>query len=232
MVYSREIRGKTYTFGVSGMLLKNALIMFDYETRSLWPTMMNRSVRGKMAGALLEVLPVTRKTTWGEWRKTHPEAKVLSVDGVEYKPINLYEERFAKGIAGVHPIENKDDRLGPLERVMGLDLDGATRAYPVERITGAGVIQEKVGEVDLVLAAGEETGAFGAFERVLDGESLSFSDELKEGRLLDDGGTLWDLATGLAVEGPRKGRRLNPLPVRDVFWFVWADYHPTTTLFE
>jgi hypothetical protein len=31
VVYDREIDGREYTFGVSGKLLKNTLVMFDYE---------------------------------------------------------------------------------------------------------------------------------------------------------------------------------------------------------
>ena len=58
MVYSRTIDDREFTFGVSGMLLKNALIMFDYETRSLWPVMMNRSVKGDMKGTKLTEIPV------------------------------------------------------------------------------------------------------------------------------------------------------------------------------
>jgi hypothetical protein len=232
VVYSREIGERTFTFGVSGMLLKNALIMFDYETKSLWPIMMNRSVRGKMAGAELEVIPVARKTTWGAWKKAHPETKVLSVDGREHRPHNVYARRFARGQAGVRPIENVDRRLKALDRVIGVTLAGSHRAYPIEKIKTAGVIQEEVGEVPLVIGADLATGALGAFDRRLGDEVIRFLPAIEGDRLEDEGGSLWDIQSGVALEGPRKGKKLAPLPVRDVFWFIWADYHPETTIFE
>ncbi|MCA9926812.1 MAG: DUF3179 domain-containing protein, partial [Anaerolineales bacterium] len=32
MVYSREINGAEYTFGVSGKLIRNVLVMYDRQT--------------------------------------------------------------------------------------------------------------------------------------------------------------------------------------------------------
>ena len=36
MVYAREVNGEELTFGVSGLLLRDALVMFDHQTDSLW----------------------------------------------------------------------------------------------------------------------------------------------------------------------------------------------------
>lgn len=235
MVYSREIDGKTFTFGVSGMLLKNSLIMFDYETKSLWPVMMNRAVRGKMAGTRLQELPVVEKTTWGEWKKAHPETKVLSVKTskgwIEHDPHNAYAERFAAGKAGVRPIENVDHRLGAFERVIGIELEGESKAYAARRLQKDGVVQDEVGKVPVVVTATESSEAFWAFHRRLGDEVLRFSDKLVEGHLEDEGGSRWDPMTGVATHGPRKGDRLEWVPTKDVFWFIWADYHPKTGLY-
>lgn len=235
MVYSREIGGKTLTFGVSGMLLKNSLIMFDYETQSLWPVMMNQAVRGKMAGTRLKELPVIEKTTWGEWKKAHPETKVLSVeteDGwIEHDPHNAYAERFAAGKAGVRPIENKDLRLDAFERVIGIEIEEQSKAYTAKRLEKDGIVQDEVGGVPLVVTATESSEAYRAFHRKLGDEVLRFSDELVEGQLEDEGGSRWDPMTGVAVAGPRKGEHLEWLPTKDVFWFIWADYHPKTEIF-
>ncbi len=231
MVYSREIDGKTLTFGVSGKLLKNALIMFDYETKSLWPVMMNQAIRGEMAGTKLEQLPIVEKTTWGIWKAAHPETRVLSVRGREYIPLNVYAKRFADGKVGARPIENEDSRLPPFERIVALAIQGADRAYPVERLRASSVIQEEVGEVPVVLAIAASSGSLGVFDRRVGDDVLRFKAALNEERLEDEEGTLWELSSGRAIEGPRKGQQLERLGTRDVFWFIWADYHPKTTIF-
>lgn len=233
MVYSRTVGEKVLRFGVSGMLLKNALIMFDYETRSLWPVMMNRSVKGEMKGTRLQELPVVSKTTWGAWKAAHPETKVLSVEGVVYEEKNVYAERFAEGKGAVRPIENEDDRLKELRRVIGVFGEGAWKAYPLDVLQEAVVIADRVGETPVVLAARPGSEAVGVFDRRLVGEGgaeLEFTG-VKEGRLVDGSGTSWDLVTGAGVGGEHDGKTLTFVPAKNVFWYIWADYYPETDVY-
>ena len=44
-------------------------------------------------------------------------------------------------------------------------------------------------------------------------------------------GTTWTFL-GRATAGPLAGRRLRPLTHVDAFWFAWAAFNPTTTLYE
>ena len=231
MVYSREIEGRTFTFGVSGKLLKNALIMFDYETKSLWPVMMNRAVVGEMKGAYLEELPVIRKTTWGTWKEQHPETKVLSVEGREYVQRNVYGDGFAKGKMAVRPIENKDDRLPALKRVIGVVVGKSSRAYTLSRLRLEGVVRDRIAERPIVLAIDPARDAVGGFVARARGEDLEFEPELTDGHLEDHTGTLWDLESGDAVRGRFEGERLERVGIRDVFWYTWADYFPETTIY-
>ncbi|MCI0864370.1 MAG: DUF3179 domain-containing protein, partial [Chloroflexi bacterium] len=45
-------------------------------------------------------------------------------------------------------------------------------------------------------------------------------------------GSLWQVLTGQAVEGPLFGERLERLPSHYSFWFAWSDFHPQTELYE
>ena len=231
MVYSREIDGRVLSFGSSGLLMKNTLIMYDNETDSLWPTMLNRAIKGKLSGTKLVEIPGGQKTTWGEWRKEHPESKVLSVNGREHLPENVYAERFAEGKAGVRPIENPDERLGPLERVLGVIVGGEARAYPVKQLFEVGAVEEEVARIPVLIVAAQEPEIVAAFDRRLGEEVVSFSARPKEGKIRDVGGTLWDLRSGRAIDGPAKGKELTRLYMKDVFWFIWADYNPGTSLY-
>ncbi|MCR4289343.1 MAG: DUF3179 domain-containing protein, partial [Candidatus Scalindua sp.] len=65
VVYNREIDDKEYTFGVSGKLLKNTLVMFDYETESLWPIAYGEAIDGELTGRKLNTIPGCQKIPWG-----------------------------------------------------------------------------------------------------------------------------------------------------------------------
>ena len=71
---------------------------------------------------------------------------------------------------------------------------------------------------------------------MLDGVTLTFHalPETDEGVALmqdDQTGTVWQLVTGWAVEGPLEGQFLPRLPSFYSFWFAWSDFHPDTELF-
>ena len=77
LVFSPIAEGRRYTFGVSGLLYKRNLMLYDRETESLWSQLGGTAETGDVAGTSLELLPVTQ-TTWARWKGTHPQTVVLS----------------------------------------------------------------------------------------------------------------------------------------------------------
>jgi hypothetical protein len=126
-VYSRKVDGKELTFGVSGLLYKANVLMYDRQTESLWSQVRREAVAGPMTGTKLEVLPSTL-TTWKKWRKRHLEtgyARDYSRDPYE----NYYESR--RGFfSSFKPGLGEEEK----ELVVGVTLDGAARAYPLETV--------------------------------------------------------------------------------------------------
>ena len=69
--------------------------------------------------------------------------------------------------------------------------------------------------------------------RVIDGREVVFG---VQGALLGnamtfwdhDSGSVWSQPTGEAVAGPRKGQRLETLPVSFTTWEAWQEAHPGT----
>ncbi len=57
-MYTRAVNGEELTFGVSGKLYKDALVMFDRQTNSLWTQVDGSVLRGEMKGAQLQPVPV------------------------------------------------------------------------------------------------------------------------------------------------------------------------------
>ena len=62
MVFAREINGQELTFGVSGMLIMNAVVFYDYQTDTLWSQFKAEAVQGPLKGTKLELLPVQLTT--------------------------------------------------------------------------------------------------------------------------------------------------------------------------
>ena len=64
-------------FGVSGLLYRRNVLMYDRQTESLWSQIAAKAVTGPMAGASLEILPAEH-TSWEDWKTRHPDTQVLS----------------------------------------------------------------------------------------------------------------------------------------------------------
>ena len=102
VVLDRTVAGTPFEFGVSGLLYNSNLLMYDRQadpgTESLWSQLEWRAVAGPAAarGATLRLLPF-QLMHWSDWRKLHPETRVLARDpdlSEEY-PRNHYSTYFA-----------------------------------------------------------------------------------------------------------------------------------------
>lgn len=66
-MYAREIEGSEFSFGVSGKLIRNVLVMYDRQTESYWSQLLGEAVEGEMVGTKLEFLP-SWMMTWEAWK--------------------------------------------------------------------------------------------------------------------------------------------------------------------
>ncbi|PKB64976.1 MAG: hypothetical protein BZY80_01290 [SAR202 cluster bacterium Io17-Chloro-G2] len=227
--------GVTRTFGVSGKLIMNALVMYDHQSDTLWSQFLSRGVRGPLADTSLEIVP-SLQTTWTQWLGLHPDTMVLDKRG--YNVGDGYESYYRNGSAGIIGESNKDDRLPTKELVVGLDLEGKTIAYPFREIANQPVINDFFAGRDVLVTfeLGSETGV--VFERQVDGRTLHFrpaaQDSQRDGTLLmqdDETSTIWQALTGRAIDGELEGTVLTRLPSHYSFWFAWSDFHPDTELY-
>ena len=133
-MYSREIQDEEYTFGVSGKLIMNALVMYDHQTRTLWSQFLRKGVKGDLEGVELDVIPATQ-TTWATWKELHPDTRMMRTGGLGgYDNYNGY---YASNRPGVIGQKNVDDRLATKALVVGVDFDGTAKAYPTGSRYGA-----------------------------------------------------------------------------------------------
>jgi len=222
-----------HTFGVSGKLIMNAVVMYDHQSNTLWSQFLSRGVKGPLTGQALEIVPAVQ-TTWGQWLNLHPDTLVLNKRGSYLG--DSYEGYYSGGAAGILGEANKDDRLPGKELVMGMVVSGFAKAYPFSAISTQNVVNDHFAGEEVVVTFEPASGSGAAFKRRLDGRTLTFEPE--EGRegiaLMRDleTGSLWQVLTGQAIEGPLFGQGLERLPSHYSFWFAWSDFHPQTELYD
>jgi len=136
----------TSGFGVSGLLYNSDVLLYDRDTESLWSQILSRAVSGPRAGERLTRLPLSH-TSWGKWYKQHPQTLVLSQDtGFSREYHRDPYARYADSSGVYFPVKQRDPRYHPKERVIGIQLDGHTRAYPFSELARTdGNISDRIG---------------------------------------------------------------------------------------
>lgn len=137
MVFDAQLEGRSLTFGVSGLLYNNDLLMYDRQTESLWSQIEGKAVSGPLNGTTLELKP-SRLTTWADWRERHPETQVLSRNtghqrDYDTTPYGDYEQSSSV----FFPLSDRDDRYHPKSWTIGMESQGEARAWPFEELEAA-----------------------------------------------------------------------------------------------
>jgi Protein of unknown function (DUF3179) len=221
------VNGKVLTFGVSGKLVRNSLLMYDHETHSLWSHLTGSAIQGPLRGSHLIVLPAT-ETRWGAWKTAYPATRVLPHDYPGQR--DEYARYYAGGDAGILGRKREDSRLPPKDLVVGVRVMDLPKAYALDALVNAKVVNDTFEKLPLVLLATSDESA-SAFERTLNGQTLTF--EAVGSTIRDhETGSAWDPVTGKATTGPLAGQSLTPVPATTSFWFGWFDFFPGTALYK
>ena len=233
------------SFGTSGLLYADNLVMYDRQTESLWPQLTGEASVGHLTGTVLDAIPMGT-VAWRDFVAADPTAKVLSQDtGFERRyganPYTGYDDPDGRLLFGLP--DDPDARLPVKERVVGL-LDGSAsvavvRSWlagrdPIEVTVGARrlVVWHRPGQASALdagtIAGGADIGTVGVFVPVLDGERLHFEADGDGFRDLETGST-WNVL-GRSTAGPLRGARLEAYRHLDTFWFAWASFHVDTAV--
>lgn len=229
-MYSREIDGQDLTFGVSGKLIMNVLVMFDRETNTLWSQLLGEAVEGPLKGTKLEFVPAVHMK-WADWREQHPDTKAL-VKGFPGS-FSSYSRYYTNNSAGVLGENTEDERLRTKQLVVGVAIKDDAVAYPFYA-TGRDetLINDEVGGEPILVVFDMEGGSGIVFSRrTEDGAILTFS--VKEGLTFTDQetGSTWDGRTGSATDGQLTGIQLERVKSTKSFWFGWKDFYPESRVY-
>lgn len=154
-VVERRLDGRTLAFGVSGLLHNSNVLLYDRTDDALWSQVGFEAISGPHAGTSLDHLP-WQISTFAKLSKNHPDATVVSTDTGHQRNYarNPYARYFADDRL-MFPVTREDDRLGRKTRVVGVQIDGQSRAYPVAEIAAAtdGKVTDRFGGHTIKLEA-------------------------------------------------------------------------------
>jgi len=218
----------------SGLLYRSNKLMVDDVSWTLWSNLSGEPVVGRLAAsaARLPLLPLV-VVRWGTWRRVHPGTTVTVLDDAfgrthGYRYLPGAAERHRRGVR--FPVWLESDRLPRDEKIFGLRLGGAAKAWPVAALERRGVVADRVGATEVVLIA-ERGAGVRAYERGGHELRRAASDEGAGIRLLDERGTTWRVTeAALVVEPPADDPPLARLPGHEAYWFGWYGFYPATEL--
>lgn len=233
IVYDATVDGQKLSFGVSGKLADDALVLYDRETESEWKQTSGVAIAGPLEGQQLDVVP-SGVTTWGRFREANPTARVLvapggtseaASDGDDPVPIDYATrpyQQYIKG-TGFGLDAHRDnggrtwdrDVLSPKAVVLGVTAGGNALGFPRSTVEDAGgVATATVGDQSVVVFTSRD--GVHAFAN----PGYEFEPVQSEEAFRADG-TAWDGQTGVSADG----RRLERFPARRLFAFAWRDVH-------
>jgi hypothetical protein len=221
--------------------------MYDRQTRTLWNQLTGEPVLGPLVGTgvTLDLQPVV-VTTWADWLAQHPNTLVLDLDtgfSRPYEPGAAYGGYFASS-GTMFPVWQRSDLLETKARIYALQVEGIPKAYPVEILAEEQVVNDTIGETNLVLIAtrgdiivnglDERVGAIsynaGGEVRAYARGDETFSPGLDADTVLDSDGQPWQI-TEEALIGP-DGALAERVNGHLAYWFGWFSFFPNTLLYE
>ncbi|WP_255198912.1 DUF3179 domain-containing protein [Halorarius litoreus] len=218
-------RGTT-TFGVSGRLINNNLVMYDRATETWWPQILATAIPGPWNDdpeikSLQEFRLIW--TTWKRWRAQHPQTQVLSTDtgfakNYNRDPYGTYNPRagYYDNDNLLFPAFNPDSRYERKTVVMGARTPNGAVAFLKRALRANKLMTGTIGDMP-VLAVHDSRFDTGYI--YLNPEEAAF--EMENGMVAGPDGTHTPDALPL-----------DRIHTFDAMWFAWAGYYPETTVYD
>ena len=216
-VYEPVVNGKLEKFRLVGMDHFNAMFE-DASTHSWWRQATGEAAIGPLKGAALPEIDA-RQLSLREWFKLHPFSLVMQPDDASKAGYDK-KGKFERG-ESTGPLTRTDSASWKEKSwVVGIQIGSVSKAYDWNRLKEQRVINDRVGNVPIVLVLAADRSSFAAFERPDAGVIFKFNGDvlLANGQSFDFSGR--DLADS--------NRHLNAVNAHQEFWHSWREFHPGT----
>jgi len=235
LVWSRRLEGRTLHFRLAGINNGNAL-MRDEETSSIWQQSTGIAAFGPFQGRQLQLVHCD-ELSFSLWRNEEPRGLVLKPDP-EYA--GDYDgkdwEKHVEQARAV--VDTSKSGISPHELMLGVTAAGESKAFPVKSILTARLIQDRLGNIPLLLVVGPDHASIRAFKAGDGAEHMVFV-STPDPALSDAGAIMRDAETGsnwnfqgCAIDGTLAGHCLEPVDSFKDYWFDWMNHHPATKVFR
>ncbi|MCH8008918.1 MAG: DUF3179 domain-containing protein [Chloroflexi bacterium] len=146
---------------------------------------------------------------------------------------------------GIRSIDNPEfvsaadagDDMSDFEFVIGVEINGDVRAYPITVLSRHEIVNDTVGGTPIAVTYCPLCFTAIVYDRTVDGVLLEFgvsgklimNDLVMYDRQSD---SLWQQILGEGLTGRYKGTRLTPVAATQTTWAQWRDTHPTTLVLD
>jgi Protein of unknown function (DUF3179) len=226
----------SYDFTFQGW--RNGVMVMKHKDGTLYSCLTGLAFDGPKRGERPQPIP-TLVSNWGYWLKRYPDAVAYNMFG-KYQPMEL--STAVNGDSQKSRVPS-DKRLEAEREIFGVIDRGKPRAYPVDALASAGLINEKDDGESRVVLWYEPTHTAAAYRPIAAPPSdndkatartvtLEMHDKEAMAPFVDkETGSRWDIA-GRAVEGELKGWTMKWLDGIQVKWFAWAAEYPETLIIQ
>jgi hypothetical protein len=210
---------------------RNGVMVMKHKDGTLFDCLTGAAFDGPRKGERLTPI-ATLESDWGPWLKANPGT-------VAYAMVAKFQPQSAP--ASLLPESRQtrprpDARLDGEERVFGLALGEASRAWPLKSFGAQPALQTAALDgTRAVVLWDPRTRTAAAYAPESDGQTpelatLAMDASDPASPWVDkETGSRWSI-TGRAVTGSRKGQTLRWLPGVTVKWYAWAAEYPKTTI--
>ncbi len=195
-----------------------------------------RWLRSSTTDARAENRPEYAKFQHRTWK--HPreafdlEAAIIPADEI-HSP-NLRRDDIPALTSPEYVSAAEADFMQPDESVIGIELSGDARAYPLRVMDAHEAVNDLVGRVPVAVTYCPLCDSSVVFDRRVDGQTFEFgisgllynSNVMLYDRQQNEPVSLWSQLMNQAVSGPAVGSQLQTLPVEVTTWADWRSRHP------
>jgi len=209
-------------FGSSGLLYRSNKLMFDRASSTLWNQYNGKPVLGPLVDKDVELkqrpIAITR---WDQWRNTHPETTVLSMNTGYSRNYNsgvTYKDYFASPELMFPAAVNNENGVARKDYIFGVRTLAASKAWPLDVFKGTPVINDQVGSQSLMLIGDTTSRTVRAYER-----NANEHFELGKDGKLSTGNSHWSVRESYLVSADGQHKR-GRIAGHISYWFAWDNF--------
>jgi len=218
LVDRRFDNSNTFVLRASGVLYKENMVAIDESTQTYWSQFLLKCIKGKFQNEQIKTFNFV-ETRWSTVKKHFPNAQVFtntSVSKSDQPPSNKSNINDADVVYGI--LENSAKNETPKIHAFEYNLFGSEIKIIKKQIL-----------IDNVLVIGSQSLNF--MTSYINDSNAQFTAIQGQFPIImsDSDGNKWDVF-GIAVDGPRKGEKLESLRAFFASWWAWNEFYPDITI--